>query len=101
MSLFNGSECTRRDGQPFRLLVEQNWDVADIKTVAECDLATKVLETAIRDIDASLAAARTKPTVNPDWFRRASSAVRLKRVALKRVAQIRERLVQQQSNLDA
>jgi hypothetical protein len=95
MALVNGQHL-RRDRAPFRLYVETGWLVSDIKSLVECDLAWAVLTKAVSEIEHSLEVARTRPGANPEWFRRASSALRLKRVALQEVANIRTKLEQQQ-----
>jgi hypothetical protein len=91
MVLANGTHL-RRDGQPFQLFVETGWAVSDVKTRSECELAQEVLVRAIAEIEQNLERARSRSGVNPDWFRRAASALRLKRVALREVAKLRDQL---------
>jgi hypothetical protein len=97
MALIDGQH-RRRDGQPLRLLVDHGWAVADIKSLTEANLAREVLTAAIEQIEHSLEVARTRPGANPDWYRKASMALRWKRLSLQEVERIRDSLEQQQPN---
>jgi hypothetical protein len=78
-----------------RLFVEPNWYVDSISSLPECDLAVDVLKEAVERIERNLASARAKPEeLDHEWFRKANGALKLKKLALIKVAEIRQKLEQ-------
>jgi hypothetical protein len=79
-----------------RLFVEPNWFVDSISSLPECDLAVDVLKDAVERIERNLALARAKPDelVDREWFRKANGALKLKKLALIKVGEIRAKLEQ-------
>jgi len=82
----------KRYGTPLRLLVDHCWPVASIKTLVEAKLARDLLAKAIAQIEQSLKAAKTRATTNPEWYLRASTALRWKYRSLHEVDRLCDRL---------
>jgi DMSO/TMAO reductase YedYZ molybdopterin-dependent catalytic subunit len=88
----NGQHLRRDGGAPLRLLVDHGWPVSDIKNLGEARLARGVLQKAIAQIEESLTTAKTRPTTNPEWFVRASTALRWKYRSLREVEKLCDNL---------
>jgi hypothetical protein len=90
----------RRDGTPMVLRIEDDWTVDDLPNVASCNAAEAVLNQAIEKIESDLARAiKQAETGSFDavWFKRARSAMKMKRAALRVVQERREKLLQEEA----
>jgi hypothetical protein len=86
----------RRDGQPMVLMVDDGWSTNDLPNVTACDAAQAVLSQAIAKIESGLATAikhAATRSLDPNWFKRARAAMKMKRAALEVVQKRRAELL--------
>jgi hypothetical protein len=89
----------RKDGQPMILMIEDNWPVTDLPNTTSCDAAEAVLNQAITKIESDLATAlkHAGQSFDAAWFKRARSAMKIKRACLRVVQERREKLLQEEA----
>jgi hypothetical protein len=88
------------------LKIAPNWTIDDIKTLEDCDRARDLAQAAIIEIENQIRAAQahrytTGEHTDPDWYRRAYSALKLKRLVLQKIQEIRGRLSREERKQSA